>query len=157
MLKIKIVCVGKVKENYFQSGIDEYLKRISRFADIKLIELVEENYKEVNEGLIEVIKENEGERILSNLSGYVFATAIEGKNYSSDELAKKLDNLSVSGISEITFVIGGSYGLSNKVKSRANELLSFSKMTFPHTMFRLMLSEQIYRALSINNNIKYHK
>ncbi len=157
MLKIKLVCVGKVKEKYFEEGINEYAKRISRFADLKIVELAEENFKDPSEGVIEVIKEREGERILPHLSGVVMALAIEGESISSESFAETLDKLAVSGQSEITFVVGGSYGLDSAVKKRANALISFSKMTFPHTLFRLMLTEQIYRALTINHNIRYHK
>ena len=116
----------------------------------------EENYKSVDDALIETIKEREGARILPHLKGYVLAMAIEGKKYSSQKLAEKLKNLSDTG-GVITFVIGGSYGLSAAVKKRADELTSFSDMTFPHTLFRLMLTEQIYRAFSINQGSAYHK
>lgn len=156
MIKVNLVAVGKVKEKYFADGINEYAKRLSRFCDFKIIEIQEENYKNVDESLTETIKEREGERILPHLKGYVLAMAIEGKKYSSVKLAEKIKNISnTSGV--ITFVIGGSYGLSDTVKKRADELTSFSDMTFPHTLFRLMLSEQIYRAFSIINGSAYHK
>ena len=156
MIKVNVVAVGKVKEKYFADGISEYAKRLSRFCEFKIIEIQEENYKNVDEGLIETIKEREGERILPHLKGYVLAMAIEGKKYSSVKLAEKIKNLSnTSGV--ITFVIGGSYGLSDAVKKRADELTSFSDMTFPHTLFRLMLTEQVYRAFCIINGSAYHK
>lgn len=156
MIKVNVVAVGKVKEKYFADGISEYAKRLSRFCEFKIIEIQEENYKNIDEGLTEIIKEREGERILPHLKGYVLAMAIEGKKYSSVKLAEKIKNLSnTSGV--ITFVIGGSYGLSDAVKKRADELTSFSDMTFPHTLFRLMLSEQIYRAFCIINGSAYHK
>ena len=156
MIKVNLVAVGKVKEKYFADGINEYAKRLSRFCDFKIIEIQEENYKNVDESLTETIKEREGERILPHLKGYVLAMAIEGKKYSSVKLAEKIKNLSnTSGV--ITFVIGGSYGLSDAVKKRADELTSFSDMSFPHTLFILMLSEQIYRAFSIINGSAYHK
>lgn len=156
MIKVNIVAVGKVKEKYFADGISEYSKRLSRFCEFKIIELPEENYKVVTDALIENIKEKEGEKILSNLKGYVVAMAIEGKKLSSEKLAGLIKSVAdTSGV--ITFVIGGSYGLSNAVKNKADQLISFSDMTFPHTLFRLMLTEQIYRAFSINSGSAYHK
>ena len=157
MIKINVIAVGKVKEKYFADGISEYAKRLSRFCDFKIIEIAEENYKNVDDGLIDNIKQKEGERILPYLKGYVFATAIEGKKYSSKGLADKISTLKGRGEGVITFVIGGSYGLLEQIKNRADELISFSDMTFPHTLFRLMLTEQIYRAFSINEGSAYHK
>ena len=157
MIKVNIVAVGKVKENYFLDGINEYSKRLSRFCKFNIIELQEENYQKVDDKLIEIIKEKEGERIIPNLVGKIFAMAIEGKKLSSEKLAEKIKNNIDMGDGIITFVIGGSYGLSNKVKKKADELISFSDMTFPHTLFRLMLTEQIYRAFSIINGSAYHK
>ncbi len=157
MIKVNIVAVGKVKEKYFADGISEYAKRLSRFCDFSIIEIAEENYQKVTDSLINTIKEKEAEKILPHLKGFVFAMAIEGKKYSSEKLASELKEIIDLGQGVITFVIGGSYGLSNQIKSKANALLSFSDMTFPHTLFRLMLSEQIYRAFSINNGIAYHK
>ena len=157
MVKINLVAVGKVKENYFADGIKEYAKRLSRFCEFNLIELQEENYSKADDGTIKIIKEKEGERILDYIKGYVIAMAIEGKKTSSEKFADKLDSIISRGNGVITFVIGGSYGLSAKVKARADELMSFSEMTFPHTLFRLMLTEQIYRAFSILNGSAYHK
>ena len=157
MIKVNIVAVGKVKEKYFADGIAEYSKRLSRFCEFKIIELNEENFVKVDDALILSIKEKEAEKILPHLKGFVFAMAIEGEKFSSEKLAKTLKNLSDSGQGVITFVIGGSYGLSDQVKKRADKLLSFSDMTFPHTLFRLMLTEQIYRAFSINSGSAYHK
>jgi 23S rRNA (pseudouridine1915-N3)-methyltransferase len=157
MIKINLVAVGKVKEKYFSDGIDEYKKRLSRFCDFTITEVAEENYNKVDDGIIKTIKEREGERILPHLKGYVFAMAIEGDKTSSEKLASTIERLSSQGNGVITFVIGGSYGLSNAVKQRADKLLSFSDMTFPHTLFRLMLVEQIYRAFSINGGTAYHK
>lgn len=157
MIKVNLICVGKVKEKYFADGIAEYVKRLSRFVCFSIIEVAEENFIKVDDALISSIKEKEADRILSKIKGYVFATAIEGKKFSSEIFAKKLKNLTDSGDGVITFVIGGSYGLSDRVKKVANELISFSDMTFPHTMFRLMLTEQLYRAFSINGGSAYHK
>lgn len=157
MIKINIVAVGKVKESYFADGIKEYAKRLSKFCEFTVKEINEENFTKVDDALISVIKEREADRILPSLKGYVIAMAIEGKKYSSEKLASTLKRLSDNGTGVITFVIGGSYGLSDRVKRRADELVSFSDMTFPHTLFRLMLTEQIYRAFSINANSPYHK
>lgn len=157
MIKIKIVAVGKVKEKYFSEGISEYSKRLSRFCDFGIIEVAEENYSKTDEGTISVIKIKEGERIIKNLSGYVVALTPSGKKFSSEALAAKIDELAASGKSEITFVIGGSYGIADEVLKKADLKLSFSDMTFPHTLFRLMLTEQIYRAFCINSGIAYHK
>ncbi len=157
MVKINIVAVGKVKEKYFADGINEYAKRISKFAQFSIIEVQEENFSKVDDGIVEIIKERESQRILSHLKGIVIALAIEGKKYDSTAFAKAIQKFTDQSGGTITFVIGGSYGLSDKIKDKAKELISFSDMTFPHTMFRLMLSEQIYRAFSINAGSGYHK
>lgn len=157
MVKVKIVAVGKVKEKYFLDGINEYAKRLKRFCQFSIVEVAEENYDKAQGKMLEVIKEKEAERILPNLNGFVFAMAIEGEKFSSENFAKKIKNLTDDGVGEFTFVIGGSYGLSDKVKKKANKLISFSDMTFPHTLFRLMLCEQIYRAYTINEGTAYHK
>ena len=157
MIKINIVCVGRVKEKYFADGISEYVKRISKYAVVTVTELQEENYNNVTDALISTIKKKEAERINPHLKGYVFAMAIEGKKFSSESFAKKIKGLIDLGEGVITFVIGGSYGLDDSVKAKSNELISFSDMTFPHTLFRLILTEQVYRAFSIINNSSYHK
>ena len=157
MIKINVVCVGKVKEKYFQDGIKEYSKRLSKYCELSIIELAEENFTKVDDALISVIKEREAEKILPHLKGYVSATAIEGKKLSSPAFSQKIKGIIDGGQGVITFVIGGSYGLSDKVKQKANELISFSDMTFPHTMFRLILTEQLYRVFAIINNSSYHK
>ena len=157
MIKINLVAVGKVKEKYFLGGIEEYAKRLSRFCEFKIIELAEENYNKVDDALIESIKKKESEKILQNLKGYVFALAIEGKKYSSQSFSEEIKKLIDLGKGEITFVIGGSYGLDDSVKAKADKLISFSDMTFPHTLFRLMFTEQLYRAFSIINGSSYHK
>ena len=157
MIKINVVAVGKVKEKYFTQGIEEYAKRLGKYCEFTLTEIAEENFNKVDDATILQIKEKEGIKILPHLKGYVFAMAIEGKNISSTDLADKIKNLTDQGNGVITFVIGGSYGLADAVKQKANELLSFSKMTFPHTLFRLMLTEQLYRAFAIINGSAYHK
>ncbi len=157
MVKVNLVAVGKVKEKYFLDGINEYKKRLSAYCDFNLIEVAEENFKSVNESQIGVILEREGERILPNLRGYVAVLAIEGKRLSSTGLASLIKRVIDLEGGVITFVIGGSYGVSEKIKKRADMLLSFSDMTFPHTLFRLMTTEQIYRAFTINAGSAYHK
>lgn len=156
MIKVNLVVVGKVKEKYFADGIKEYEKRLSRFCEFKIVEVAEENYQKADDGRIEIIKEREAERILPHLKGQVIALAIEGNKLSSEKFAKKIKGITDGGQGVITFVIGGSYGLSEKIKDKA-ELLSFSDMTFPHTLFRLMMVEQLYRAFSIIAGSAYHK
>ncbi len=157
MIKVNLVAVGKVKEKYYTDAIKEYAKMLSRFCAFSVIEVQEENYKKVDSALIERIKEKEGERILAQLKGHVIVLTPEGQKYSSNSFAKKLKNLTDLGTGVITFVIGGSYGISNDIKERANDKISFSDMTFPHTLFRVMLTEQIYRAFSINSGCTYDK
>ncbi len=157
MIKINIVAVGKVKEKYFSSAIDEYAKRLSRFCKLEIIEVKEENFvAEPNQSQIDIIKEKEGENIIKKISGRVILTEIGGKKYTSTAFSQKISSFVNTG-TEITFVIGGSYGVSEKVKSVADELISFSDMTFPHTLARVILCEQIYRAFKINENSRYHK
>lgn len=157
MVKVNLVCVGKVKEKYFQDAINEYAKRLSRFCELKIIEIKEENFVTVpSSGEKLKIIEREGEEILKKVKGSVFATCIEGKTFSSEKLAESFNSLISSG-EEMTFVIGGSYGLSDKVKNIAKVKISFSEMTFPHTLFRVMCLEQIYRAFMINAKTEYHK
>lgn len=157
MIKVNVVAVGKVKEKYFADAIAEYSKRLSKYCEFNLIEVAEENYTKVDEGLISAIKKKEAERILPHLKGCVYAMAIEGKTFSSEKFAKQIKTLADSGKGVFTFVIGGSYGLADEVKNKAEKLLSFSEMTFPHTLFRVMLTEQLYRAFCIINGVAYHK
>lgn len=149
---IKIICIGKIKEDYLKAAITEYLKRLSKYTKIEIIELPDENTKE-----IEQCKELEGEKILKQLKerDYVITLEIEGNSLSSTEFAYKIEQAESKG--NIVFIIGGSYGLSNKVKTRSNQKISFSKMTFPHQLFRVLLLEQIYRSYKIRNNESYHK
>lgn len=151
---IKILCVGKIKEDYLVDGINEYLKRIKSFEKIEIIEVKEYLSEDINK-VIEVEGENILEKI--NQNDYVITLEIEGKMMTSIELASKFDNLYTYGNSNITFVIGGSYGLSQKVKNKSSLALSFSKFTFPHQLMRLILVEQIYRSITINNHKEYHK
>jgi len=159
-MNISIITIGKLKEKYLKQGIDEYLKRLTSYAKMEIIELPDEKAPEnLSEIEMEQVKEKEGERILSKISDdtHVIALAIEGKMKSSEHLAKDLDQLATYGKSKVAFVIGGSLGLSSAVMKRSNDSLSFSKMTFPHQLMRLILLEQVYRAFRINRGEPYHK
>ena len=159
-MKISIVCVGKIKEKFFTDAILEYSKRLSKYCNLEIVEVADEKTPD-NASLHEeeLIKDKEGDRILKNIGyrDYVIALAIEGKQLSSPEMANMVEKLSVDGISSIAFVIGGSLGLSSKVLSRADYKLSFSRMTFPHQLMRVILLEQIYRSFRIIKNEPYHK
>ena len=150
---IKLITVGSIKEKYLKDAIEEYKKRISKYTKIEIIEVKDE-------GLVEPQKSIslEEEKILKHISDkdYIITLEIEGKQLSSEELAEKLDRIQLES-STITFIIGGSYGLSQNIKDKAKLHLSFSKMTFPHQLFRVLLLEQIYRSYKINNNESYHK
>ena len=159
-MNISIFSVGKLKEKYLKQGIDEYLKRLGPYAKIEVIEVADEKAPEnLSEVEMEQVKDKEGERILAKISDdtYVIILAIQGKMLTSEELAREIDQLATYGKSKIAFVIGGSLGLSKAVEKRADYALSFSKMTFPHQLMRLVLVEQIYRAFRINRNEPYHK
>ncbi|MDQ1143420.1 23S rRNA (pseudouridine1915-N3)-methyltransferase [Bacillus sp. SORGH_AS 510] len=159
-MNISIITVGKLKEKYLKLGIEEYVKRLSAYAKMDIVEVADEKApEELSELEMIQVKQKEGERILAKISAdtYVIALAIQGKLQSSEELANTLDKLATYGKSKIAFVIGGSLGLSEEVLKRSNEQLSFSRMTFPHQLMRLILVEQIYRAFRINRNEPYHK
>ncbi len=150
---IKIVCVGKIKEKYLKDAIAEYQKRISKYTKLNIIEVKDYDYDDINKVL-----QAEKEQIEKHIDSkdYLITLEIEGKQITSEELAKTLDNtLTIN--SNITFVIGGSYGIDQSIKNKANFHLSFSSLTFPHQLFRVLLLEQIYRAYKINNNESYHK
>lgn len=152
-MNIKILAVGNLKDKYYLSAFAEYQKRISAFAKLEVKELKEQTHL----GSVPLIVERESEDILKNADGYIILLDISGKNISSEALAGEISRLQVSGISKFTFVIGGSYGVSESVRQKANMRLSFSKMTFPHGLFRVMLAEQIYRAFQIQVGSPYHK
>ncbi len=159
-MNITIICVGKIKEAFYRDAIAEYSKRLSRYCKLKIIEVADENTPQ-NASLAEEaqIKEKEAERILKAITDnmYVIALAIEGKSFDSLSFAKRISSLATNGKSDLAFVIGGSLGLSQQIYQRANELISFSAMTFPHQLMRVILLEQIYRGYRINNNEPYHK
>ncbi len=159
-MNIHIICVGKLKESYFVDACKEYQKRLSRFAKLKITELADEPIPErasVREE--EAILEKEGKKILSHLSRQdtVIPLCVEGKQMRSEKLAAYISDCALAGKSDLTFIIGGSLGLSDEVKKRASLRLSFSEMTFPHQLMRVVLLEQIYRAFKINANEAYHK
>lgn len=159
MLNVNIICVGSIKERFFNDALNEYKKRLQRYCKFNIIELNEEKITDQEtQAQIDKTLLKEGERILSKISksDYVIAMCIEGKQLSSEELSQKLSDVSMTS-GTVDFIIGGSWGLSSDVKSRADFKLSVSKMTFPHQLFRVMLSEQIYRAFTITANAKYHK
>ncbi|MCP9016289.1 MULTISPECIES: 23S rRNA (pseudouridine(1915)-N(3))-methyltransferase RlmH [unclassified Streptococcus] len=159
-MKIKIVTVGKLKEKYLKDGIAEYSKRISRFAAVEMIELADEKTPDrASDSENEKILDLEGNRILSKIGDreFVVVLAIEEKTLSSEEFSKQLEQASINGYSTLTFVIGGSLGLSPQVKNRANLSLSFGRLTLPHQLMRLVLVEQIYRAFTIQQGSPYHK
>ena len=159
-MKIKLVTVGKLKEKYLKDGIAEYFKRISRFAAVEMIELADEKTPDrASDSENEKILELEGNRIISKIGDreFVIVLAIEGKTLSSEEFSKQLEQASINGYSTLTFVIGGSLGLSPQVKKRANLFLSFGRLTLPHQLMRLVLVEQIYRAFTIQQGSPYHK
>lgn len=159
-MHITLITVGRIKESYLAAGIAEYAKRLTRYCKLDQVEVPDEKAPEtLSDKEMEQIKEREGERILSKVrdAAYVIALAIEGRQQSSEELAATLSGLSLSGKSEVVFIIGGSLGLSPAVLKRADMKLSFSKMTFPHQLMKLILVEQIYRAYRIQKNEPYHK
>lgn len=159
-MKITLVTVGKIKGKFFEDAIKEYSKRLSRYCKLEILQVADEKTPEGASEAVELqIKEKEGQRILSLIrdDAYVIALAIEGKMLDSEELAERIEKLGVSGISQIVFVIGGSLGLSAQVMKRADYALSFSRMTFPHQLMRVVLLEQIYRSYRIMNHQPYHK
>lgn len=166
-MKIDILCVGKVKESFYRDAIDEYKKRLSRYADLSIVEVQDEKTPDRASDAEELeIKRKEGERLLKylqtstgNVSGkaYIVTLEINGKELGSVQLADKIEQLGISGVSRIQFVIGGSLGLSDEIISKADMHLSFSKMTFPHQLMRVILLEQIYRSYRIISGEPYHK
>ncbi len=166
-MKIDVICVGKIKEKFYRDALDEYKKRLSKYCNLNVIEVQDEKTPDKASAIEEAeIKRKEGEKILKYLGGtgkgsdgkaYVITLEINGKEIDSVELSKKIDSLGVSGVSHIQFVIGGSLGLADEVIGRADYHLSFSKMTFPHQLMRVILLEQIYRSYRIISGEPYHK
>ena len=159
-MKIKLVTIGKLKEKYLKEGIAEYSKRLSHFAKVEIIELADEKTPDKSSQLEnQQILAKEGERVLSKITDreFVIALAIEGQQFPSEKFSLVIEDASIKGFSNITFIIGGSLGLSSQVKERANLLMSFGKLTLPHQLMRLVLIEQIYRAFMIQQGSPYHK
>ena len=158
-MKIKIYCIGKIKEQYLKDGINEYIKRVSAYSNIELIEVADSKVKDnPNQSDINRVKNEEGERVLKLLKNeYLIGLDMNKIEFTSEDFAEFLQKKLVEGGSNLSFVIGGSYGLSDALKARCNTSISLSKLTFLHQMTRLILLEQIYRAFKILNNETYHK
>ena len=157
MINVRIVCVGKLKEKYLKEGIDEYLKRLQRFCKTEIIEVAEELCLDPSPANLIKVKSAEGERIIKNLKGYCISLDLKGQMLSSEELSAKISSLKSDGVSTVSFVIGGSYGLDKSVTSKCDTSICFGKFTYPHQLMRLMLTEQIYRCFMIEEGSAYHK
>lgn len=159
-MKVTILCVGKVKEKFYQQAIQEFAKRLSKYCNLSIIEVADEKTPDhASESIERQIKEKEGARLMKYIreDAYVCALAIEGEMVTSEGLSEKIEKLGISGKSNVMFVIGGSLGLDPAILSRADYKLSFSRMTFPHQLMRVILLEQIYRSYRIMKNEPYHK
>lgn len=159
-MKITVLCVGRIKEKYYTDAVKEYAKRLGRYCKLEILEIMDEKIPDgAGKALEEAVKQKEGEKLLSRLreGAYVIALELEGKKLDSMAFSERLEKLGVHGVSHIVFIIGGSLGLSEEVKKRADEAISFSDMTFPHQLMRVILLEQIYRGYRIINREPYHK
>ncbi len=159
MLNISIICIGKIKENYLKDAINEYSKRLSKFCNLKITELPDEKLpSKINDSIISEIKNKECDKIIDAIKkdSYIICLDLKGKEYSSEDFSKKIENIALNFNSSITFIIGGTLGLNEKILSLANEKICFSKMTFPHQLIRVFLLEQLFRAFKISNNETYH-
>lgn len=159
-MKITVLCVGRIKEKYFTDALKEYAKRLGRYCKLEILEVMDEKIPDgAGKALEDAVKQKEGEKLLSRLreGAYVIALELEGKKLDSMAFSQRLEKLGVHGVSHIVFIIGGSLGLSEEVKKRADEAISFSDMTFPHQLMRVILLEQIYRGYRIINREPYHK
>ncbi|MCI5857496.1 MAG: 23S rRNA (pseudouridine(1915)-N(3))-methyltransferase RlmH [Agathobacter sp.] len=159
-MKITILCVGKIKEKFYRDAVAEYEKRLRRYCKLSIVEVADEKTEEnASQTQIDMVKEKEGQRLLAAIKddGYCICLAIDGRMLDSVELSQKIERLGIEGKSNIYFVIGGSLGLSDAVLRRADYKLSFSKMTFPHQLMRVILLEQVYRSYRIMNHEPYHK
>ncbi len=160
MVHIDIICVGKIKESYLRDAIEDYSTRLSKYCLLNITELIDEKIpNNPSDKEIEAVKIKEGLNIISKLKKdtYIISLDLKGKQYSSEDFSKEIENISLNFNSSITFIIGGSLGLAEDVIKKSDKLISFSKMTFPHQLFRVFLLEQIYRAFKILNNENYHK
>ncbi len=159
MLNINVICVGKLKEKYLKEAVLEYSKRLSKYCNLKIIEISDEKLpNKINKNTIQEVKSKEGMKILDSIKkdSYIIALDLYGKQFTSEEFSEKIEDISVRGYSSITFIIGGTLGISKAVLNKCNELVCFSKMTFPHQLIRVFLLEQIFRAFKISNNETYH-
>lgn len=159
MLTINIVCVGKIKENYLKDAVDEYSKRLSKYCNLNICEVQDERLpNKINPSIINEVKEKECSRILEHIKkdSYVIVLDLKGKEISSQDFSKKIDDIALNFNSSITFVIGGTLGLTDNILNVASEKLCFSKMTFPHQLIRVFLLEQLFRAFKISKNETYH-
>ncbi|HBC84183.1 MAG TPA: 23S rRNA (pseudouridine(1915)-N(3))-methyltransferase RlmH [Clostridiales bacterium] len=160
MLHINIICIGKIKETFFKDSINEYSKRLSKYCNLKIIELPDEKVPlKINDKIIAYIKEKECNNIISNLpkDSYIIALDLKGKQYSSEEFANHINDISTNLKSNITFIIGGTLGISSELLNICNEKICFSKMTFPHQLIRIFLLEQLFRSFKILNGETYHR
>lgn len=158
MIKIKLLCVGKIKDKYLEEGIKEYLKRLSKYASVSIEEVADEKIPEnSNESLDNIVKEKESNKLLSKIEGYSYLLDVFGEEHTSESFAKELGSIIDKGNSKITFIICGSLGPSEKLRKSVNERISLSRLTFTHQMTRLIILEQIYRCFKINNHETYHK
>lgn len=157
MMTINLICVGNIKEKFFVEAVKEYQKRLNSFCKLNIIEVKETNFNNPTNSEIEIIKQNEAKEIKKHLTKYNILFNIQGEKFSSEEFSKFISKKQLEGLSELTFIIGGSYGVSNEIKNLVQFNLSFSNLTFPHQLFRVMCLEQIYRAFTIINNKTYHK
>lgn len=159
MLNINIICVGKLKENYLKDAIQEYSKRLSKYCNLSIIEIQDEKLpNKINDSIINEVKNKECVKIINSIKkdSYVISLDLRGKQYKSEEFSEKLETIAVNGFSTITFIIGGTLGLTQEVLDKSNELICFSKMTFPHQLIRVFLLEQLFRGFKISNNETYH-
>jgi 23S rRNA (pseudouridine1915-N3)-methyltransferase len=159
MLNINIVCVGKIKETYLKDAISEYSKRLSKFCNLNIIELQDEKLpNKLNDSIINEIKNKECSKMIQSIKkdSYIICLDLKGKEFSSEEFSKKIEDIVLNFNSSITFVIGGTLGLNQEILSLASEKICFSKMTFPHQLIRVFLLEQLFRAFKISNNETYH-
>lgn len=160
MLHIDIICVGKIKEQYLKDAVAEYSKRLSKYCSLTITEISDEQVpNNLNDKLAQNIKQIESNHILSHIKrdSYVICLDLKGKQFSSEEFSKKIENIALNDSSNITFVIGGTLGMSDELLKKSNELICFSKMTFPHQLIRVFLLEQLFRAFKISNNETYHR
>lgn len=159
-MQISIICVGKIKEKFYRDAIDEYAKRLSRYCKLAIVEVADEMTPDrTTDAMRDAILKKEGDRILAKIpdNAYVFSLEIKGNRYSSESMANQIKTITTGGKSHIAFIIGGSLGLHSTVTARADEHISFSDMTFPHQLMRVILTEQIYRCFRINCGEPYHK